>query len=239
VNKKIVGIALVVMLGVILVESYFLFVQPNQNVPDVENTADSTSQSPVTSSTNESTTELPNAQTSREVPEINSFVPAVPEFTVQLVDSSYDVPTTYSTDPYTGKQVTHSGYHIARRTIEIRIKNQPYTPYTSYGQESKFYYNVRYKGYFGGDWFEVYHPEEMPTQSNSEYTVISFNDVGDGGFYLAPAPRMLVVSPDGQVDFQVKALAGFASEGSPFVGIPDSFAGKESYWSATQTLTIP
>ena len=33
--------------------------------------------------------------------------PSVPEFTVALVDTSYDVPTTYSTDPYTGKQLTH------------------------------------------------------------------------------------------------------------------------------------
>jgi len=129
-NKKLVGIALAFMLGIILIESYFLFVQPNQTVSDVENTADSTLHSPVPSSKNKSSTELPNATTSREGPETNSFTPAVPEFTVELVDSSYDVPTTYSTDPYTGKQVTHEGYHVAKRTIEVRIKNQPFKPYT-------------------------------------------------------------------------------------------------------------
>jgi hypothetical protein len=38
--------------------------------------------------------------------------PSVPEFTLVLVDSSYDVPTTYSIDPYTGENVTHNGYHV-------------------------------------------------------------------------------------------------------------------------------
>jgi hypothetical protein len=38
--------------------------------------------------------------------------PSVPEFTLVLVDSSYDVPTTYSIDPYTGDNVTHNGYHV-------------------------------------------------------------------------------------------------------------------------------
>src|SRR3990172_3290742 len=55
--------------------------------------------------------------------------PSVPEFTLKLVDSSYDEPTTYSTDPYTGKQVTHEGYHVESRTIELKIKNQPFTPF--------------------------------------------------------------------------------------------------------------
>ena len=103
--------------------------------------------------------------------------PSVPEFTVELVDTSYDVPTTYSTDPYTGDTVTHKGYHVARRTIEVRIKNQPFTPFTdSGGQEIKFYYNIRIKGHYeewGIEQDGVYDYGQMRTQSNSEYTVIS------------------------------------------------------------------
>lgn len=159
-----------------------------------------------------------------------------------LVDASYDVPTTYSTDTYTGKQVTHEGYHVARRTIEVRIKNQPFTPYGD-GREIKFYYNVRTKGHFTedwGEWGEVYNPMEMPTQSNSEYTMIPFISDGGLGFYLDPAPRMLQVSPNGQVDFQVKALVGYAYEAVSGPGFHSPFfTGKESGWSETQTLTIP
>lgn len=44
--------------------------------------------------------------------------PAVPEFTLVLVDSSYDVPTTYSIDPYTGENVTHHGYHVEEKKSE-------------------------------------------------------------------------------------------------------------------------
>ena len=57
--------------------------------------------------------------------------PSVPEFTVKLEDHSYDVLTTYSIDPYTGENVTHAGYHVENKTIEVTIKNQPFVPSTS------------------------------------------------------------------------------------------------------------
>ena len=49
--------------------------------------------------------------------------PSVPEFTVKLVAHPYDVPTTYSTDPYTGETITHAGYHMENKSIEVSIKN--------------------------------------------------------------------------------------------------------------------
>jgi hypothetical protein len=59
--------------------------------------------------------------------------PSVPEFTLKFIDTSYDVPstTTTTTDPYTGKQTvtTHDGYHVQNGTIDVKIKNQPFTPY--------------------------------------------------------------------------------------------------------------
>lgn len=39
--------------------------------------------------------------------------PSVPEFTVKLVDNSYDVPPTQTTDPYTGTK-TIPGYHVKK-----------------------------------------------------------------------------------------------------------------------------
>lgn len=226
-DKKIIGILLIALIAIVSIASlgYYTFSQPNQtpNVP--------------------SSTPTPTSSPSEEATESASIhKPSVPEFTVDLVDTSYDVPTTYSTDPYTGKQVTHEGYHVARRTIEVKIKNQPFTPFAdSDGREIKFHYNIRIKGHYeewGSEFDVVYKPEEMPTQSNSEYTVISYNSEGTYSFNLAPAPRMLEVSPNGEVDFQVKALVGHASEGNVLY-FPSVFTGKESGWSNTQTLTIP
>ncbi len=168
--------------------------------------------------------------------------PSVPEFTVALVDASYDVPTTYSIDPYTGKQVAHGGYHVARRAIEVKIKNQLFTPFTdSDGHEIKFYYNIRIKGHYEewGSVAVIYNYGQMPRQSNSEYTVISYNSSSTGrySFDLTSVSRTLEVSPNGEVDFQVKALVGHPSEGNIY--FPTIFSGEESDWSATQTVTIP
>jgi len=172
--------------------------------------------------------------------------PSVPEFSVALVDTSYDVPTTYSTDPYTGKQVAHGGYHVARRALEVRIKNQPFTPFTdSDGHEIKFYYNIRIKGHYeewGSEFDPVYNHGEMPTQLNSDYTVILYNSssISSYSFGLTPAPMYMEVSPNGQLDFQVKALVGYTYEKETYPAFLSSFfEGEESDWSATQTITIP
>jgi len=170
--------------------------------------------------------------------------PSVPEFTVALVDASYDVPTTYSIDPYTGKQVAHGGYHVARSAIEVKIKNQLFTPFTdSDGHEIKFYYNIRIKGHYEewGSVAVIYNYGQMPRQSNSEYTVISYNSSSTGrySFDLTSVSRTLEVSPNGEVDFQVKALVGYTYEA---VTVPPFhstfFVGEESDWSETQTITV-
>src|SRR3990170_3163062 len=38
--------------------------------------------------------------------------PSVPEFNVKLIDSSYIIPATTTTDPYTGQTVTHPSQRI-------------------------------------------------------------------------------------------------------------------------------
>ena len=71
----------------------------------------------------------------------------VPEFTVKLVDNSYDVPTTHSIDPYTGQNITNPGYHVENKTIEVTVKNQPFTPFYAVDSfNASFYYNIRTKG---------------------------------------------------------------------------------------------
>ncbi len=163
--------------------------------------------------------------------------PSVPEFTVKLVAYPYDVPSSTTThiDQYTGEKTvrTTPGYQVENRSIEIMIKNQPFTPYNdSDGNVIRLYYNVRVKGHFGDNWEELYSRSRdsasaNPVPSNSEYTVLSLPaDYPDGG----------------QVDFQVEALAGYYKYWADsrvwfafgYVLEPVEASG----WSNTQTITI-
>ena len=176
--------------------------------------------------------------------------PAVPEFTVKLVDSSYDEPTTNSTNPYTGEKVTHLGYRVESRTIEIKIKNQPFTPFVVEEATANWtvglQYIIRWKGTFGQGWHEIYYDNPMDgftgfsANLESEYTVISFkgNYSSSDGLKLIYQGLYTTFPPDTQVDFQVKALIGYVSRYPvPFTS-GWTFTGEESGWSNTQTLSI-
>jgi 5-hydroxyisourate hydrolase-like protein (transthyretin family) len=58
--------------------------------------------------------------------------PSVPEFTVSVTDHSYDVQTTTTTNTdFDGRITTTTtpGYHMVNGSIELSIKNQPFTSY--------------------------------------------------------------------------------------------------------------
>ena len=159
-----------------------------------------------------------NAQTSTPVP-----TPSVPSFTVKFVDASYDVPTTTSINQYTGKSVTNQGYHVENKTIVLTIDNRPFNAYL-HNTPPTFFYNVRVKGAFAQNWTELYtantgylHP------SNSDYTAIAYG----------------LPTPEGQIDYQVQAMAGGIMRISPRFSSGDEFIGVTSSWSSTQTVTIP
>jgi hypothetical protein len=178
--------------------------------------------------------------------------PSVPEFTVKFADNSYDVSSTYGVDPYTGKEViTQAGYHVQNRTIEVAIKNQPFTPYEdANGNSIGLYYSVRVKGYFGDSWgypnFGYYYVEGdaeanyVGADIGSNYTVITYGLVGNNGTqgYLC-----LDISAGGQADFQVRAFIGYDTRTTSMTPLGESyrdvFTGETSDWSSTQTLTIP
>jgi hypothetical protein len=175
--------------------------------------------------------------------------PAVPEFTVKLIDSSYDEPTTYSIDPYTGENVTHVGYHVESRTIELSIKNQPFTPFQVEDEKGNNWtvslqYNIRWKGHFEQDWHEIYYPSDGFTRANleSEYTVRSFEGEYSSldGLKLTHQGMYTTFPPDAQVDFQVKAMIGYVHReiSIPVPGTGWVFTGETSDWSSTQTITI-
>jgi len=178
--------------------------------------------------------------------------PSVPEFSVRIVAYPYDVPakTTTTIDQYTGKETTTTqpGYHVENKSIEIIIKNQPFTPYTltthtAYNHETgesyaydrnstiNLYYNIGVKGHFGNDWAsvgDIYSFPEGPqsnAQLDSEYTVISIK--------ADDYPN------DAVLDFRVRALIGYyIAYGRSVVILGYDFYGQESDWSDTQTIAI-
>jgi hypothetical protein len=165
--------------------------------------------------------------------------PSVPEFTVKYVDASYDVPTTHSIDPYMGN-LTYSGYHVQNRTIEVSIKNQPFTAYQSDGRLINYYLNIRTKGSYDNNWLTVYSIDNgYLTQSNSSYTTVAFS-LDDNNF-----PFWDNVHGGATVDFQVQTQIGSiyqvanGSATNPFSQYPWIFDGQASNWSNTQTITIP
>jgi hypothetical protein len=169
--------------------------------------------------------------------------PSVPEFTVELVDSSYDVPTTYEINPYTGENVTYEGYHVKSTSIQVKIENQPFTPHElqdlneAFNRTIYFFYNIRIKGYYTDNWIELYNPSDgYPVWSDSQYTVFSYVWGGDGGTLMGS--KSVNLPAGGEVDFQVEAMIGYVHRSGEPPWFPWTFYGETSGWSNTQTITI-
>lgn len=104
--------------------------------------------------------------------------PSVPEFSLKVVAHPFDVAPTTTIDPYTGESITTNyGYHDENKSIEVTIKNQPFTStLDASGNYTSLYYNVRYKGHYTNEW-TLYGFHNV---SNSDYTVISIRVNTDG-----------------------------------------------------------
>jgi len=172
--------------------------------------------------------------------------PSVPEFNVKLIDSSYVIPETTTIDPYTGQTVTHPSQRVEARTIEIRIKNMPFTPFEITNASNTytvgFFYNVRWKGHFEEEWHEVYNPNVNGFLGRDSGIETVFSRQGEysstEGLKLYYQGLIATFSPNAQVDFQVEAMIGYVHH---VVAIPfsaDVFEGETSGWSNTQTITI-
>lgn len=176
----------------------------------------------------------PPSPTQQPTPTQSSAIvtkPSIPEFTIQITDHSYNVPTTYTVDPYNGKTITHQGYHVENKTIDVIIKNQLFFPTTIDSNTTGLYYSVRMKGHYE-DWTDkntpyIYNYGTAIASTTTEATTFTY-------------PQNFV--PDDQIDFQVKALVGyyFAYYGGHIMPIGTVFHTiQDSGWSETQTLTIP
>lgn len=161
--------------------------------------------------------------------------PSVPQFTVKQVDCSYDVPTTYSTNQYTGETITNPGYHVQNLTIEVTIKNQPFTRSEVFGNITGLFYNVQAKIH-SDNWPGSYSDSRNKyavEPSASDYTVVTFI-LNSGGWY---------VSSGSQVDVRVQAVYGTEytvwSKGGGIQPIGTQFILEAaSSWSDTKTITI-
>jgi hypothetical protein len=172
--------------------------------------------------------------------------PSIPEFAVKYVDRSYDIPPTYEVDEHTENTIeTEVGKHVDNRTIEVTIKNQPFTSFTDEtGRKINLFYNVRYKESFEQEWTSLFGERiewadvyasiaeyGFPTQdSSSQYTTIIYS-----------LPWNIV---NGQMDIQVDALVGYTnrtvdlSRSILWSVSTYTFYGQESGWSPTQTVTL-
>lgn len=195
--------------------------------------------------------------------------PSVPEFTVKYADHSYDVPSTHGIDSYTGHNVTiQEGYHIQNKSMEVIIKNQPFTPYKDgNGNTLELWYDVRWKGHFGNYWqdtnrstylvasncisiqngnnVQLLNPNALSSIVSigfSKNNGSSYTSNDDYAFYMGD------ISSGGEVDFQVQAFIGYYTQEPISYQYPrfmdqptyyNIFHGESSGWSNTQTITIP
>jgi hypothetical protein len=178
--------------------------------------------------------------------------PSVPEFTVRVINRSYDVQAsaTTTTDPYDGHITTTTtpGYRMVNGSIEISIKNQPFTSYyDSNGYPIKLYYHVQAKGLDSANWRFLHGegPDSYFEASNSTYTTVSCSYSGHS---FEPVQGHFVdYRADGTIDFQVEAFIGYKNvtniNPTALVARPDDlhteFVGQTSGWSSIQTATIP
>ena len=221
-NKIIAAavVALLVLTGVVII-GFSQLLNENSQIPT--NTTTPTPTATPTPITPEPTpTSSPNDLES--IPK-----PSIPEFTIRLIDSSYDVATTYSIDPYTGENVTHPGYHVEANSLEITFKNQPFKHFMIQSYSVNFHFNIRIKGHFSEDWgypYSAYYGF-IRADLDSEYTIEIIE------------PSKIDYPPGAQVDYQAEAMIGYIHRDASTFLAPWVLTGEMSGWSETQTLTLP
>ncbi len=193
--------------------------------------------------------------TSAQIPK-----PSVPEFTVKLVDRSYDVPETSAINQYTGQTVITPAHHVQNYTVELTIKNQPITSTVieegTATWNAELRYDVNVKGHFAQNWTIMYLLFEGPKPSNSDYTTITYELVSspnhpEQGFELRSffddiygSNTITGIPGNSRLDFRVRAMYGAMHRGNnpdatnPLERYPWVFDGEISDWSSTQTVTI-
>lgn len=161
--------------------------------------------------------------------------PNVPQFSINMYDSSYDIAPTSTTDPFNGQPTGTPGRHVESRTIEIRIKN----PYSSSSgvYPTDFHYDIQYRGHFDSEqnWWSVFETRYGYLQpvSSSEETI--YKVVATPGDRIDVTPWCRGFPQSSTLDFRVSAFIG-GYTGTPINGW--EFNGENSGWSNTQSITL-
>ena len=165
--------------------------------------------------------------------------PAVPEFTVEPIGPSFEIPPTYSFNSSSGFFYVNEGYHFEYSTVEVIIKNQVFTDQTNIDH---LLYNVRLKPHDYPDnyWQELFNPnlDGFPIQTSSNFTIIPI--AAEGATEL-----QYQIAAGATTDVQVKAMIGHIERGfnsnatNQIEMYPYVFVGQTSGWSDTHTVTLP
>ena len=134
-------------------------------------------------------------------------VPSVPEFIIEPVGPSFDIPPTYSFNSSSGFFYVNEGYHFEYSTVEVIIKNQAFTNQTNIDY---LLYNVRLKphNYPDSYWQELFNPnlDGFPIQTISNFTIIPI--AAEGATEL-----QYQIAAGATTDVQVKAMIGHIERG--------------------------
>jgi len=165
---------------------------------------------------------------------------SVPEFTLEYVDNSYDVPptATSTTDPYTNETITQTilGRHVENKTIEATIRNNL----------GASYYNFRYKGHYEDEWsYYPFDPDASLAYMLPDAYAVPY-EASTTEYTVAALPSYFFegIAEGGEIDVQVQALIGdFRAEPYGHIGLPVAtydfyFEGTASDWSSTQTVSF-
>ena len=179
--------------------------------------------------------------------------PPASAFTVSTVSGSYVVPTTYSTNPYTGANTTSLGYTVVYFNIVFTIQNPP----------NASAYILELKGHYTSEWSPLWNGPNNVTAfaSSGSQTVITIYGNNSTPLGQASANNIFLYYSDytlfniplgGQLDFRLQAIYGpygwrgaliFGNAGAfssvQTVKIPNSFpSGSVSPNSSTSTPTV-
>jgi hypothetical protein len=82
-------------------------------------------------------------------------VPKTPDFTIEITNSSYYVPVTYSVDPYNGQEIANNSFYsgyVDALNATITIKNQLLALSTKSDHDSGFKYFIEVKNHSSTNW---------------------------------------------------------------------------------------
>jgi hypothetical protein len=171
---------------------------------------------------------------------VNAQTPPTPSFIISTVSGTTVIPTTYSTNPDTGANITNLGYTIASFNVTITIQNNPQT--TAYELDVKGHYSSQ------SQWQNPWGDEGNVTAfaSSGSQTVITL--YGDNQSEAVPeyVPNEIFlqfgghwgidVPFGGRVDFRLQAVSG-ETPIRELIGY--EVLGNVSDWSPIQTVTVP